>query len=259
MSNLPPQQPTPYGTPPVQNQPQQAKSNTMLIVIILGAVFGIMLVCGGVLVALLLPAVSTARAAAQRMSRSNNVKQVGLAIHNYHSAYKQLPFTIVTNTNGEEIGGWRLGVSPFAEGQRQWETYIQNNQSRDIIASDPPMAFQAMNAAPGETSIFALVGPNSAFPSTPNTKVQFRNILDGLSNTAIAIELPNRTTNWTSNDNMTADQAYQALQQLQGGEVGHLLMGDGAVIAVQPDIDRQLFDALVTRDGGEEISAQFGM
>lgn len=122
MSNLPPQQPTPYGTPPVQNEPQQAKSNTMLIVIILGAIFGIMLVCGGVLVALLVPAVGAARTAAQRMSRQNNVKQVGLAIHNYHSAYKQLPFTIVTNTNGEEIGGWRLGVSPFAEGQPQWET-----------------------------------------------------------------------------------------------------------------------------------------
>ncbi len=261
MSNQPPQQPgqfpqSPYAAAP-QGQPQsKGGSGTTTVLIILGVLAVVMFMCGGVLLALLLPAVGAARTAAQRMSRSNNLKQVGLGIHNYHSAYKQLPFTVVTNTDGEELAGWRIGISPFVEGQRQWQTIIEDYTpaSRDLVRDDAPGAFQVINGAPGETGIFAIVGPNTAFPPTPNTAVKFRDILDGLANTVFAVELPNRTTNWTTNENLTPDEAYNAIQQLEPPEVAHFLMGDGAVIAVTPNLDRALFDALTTRDGKEQIN-----
>jgi prepilin-type N-terminal cleavage/methylation domain-containing protein len=70
----------------------------------------------GILVALLLPAIQAAREAARRTECSNHVKQIGLAIQNYHDTYGIMPPSYVNN--GPDIKwGWGLLILPFMENQ----------------------------------------------------------------------------------------------------------------------------------------------
>src|SRR5512144_504946 len=73
----------------------------------------------GVLVALLLPAVQQAREAARRMSCTNNLKQIGVALHNHHDVKLTFPpGGMQTGANGTPCySTWTIEILPFMEQQ----------------------------------------------------------------------------------------------------------------------------------------------
>ncbi|MGI9474549.1 MAG: DUF1559 domain-containing protein [Rubripirellula sp.] len=118
----------------------------------------------GVLVGLLLPAVQAAREAARRMSCSNNFKQIGLAIHNYHSAFKQLPthmggtssdrntspseeFLPPTGHNLFQLSAL-VSLTPFMEQQAIWNQI--SNPYQSVVNGTVVGTFQAMGPRPSK-------------------------------------------------------------------------------------------------------------
>ena len=76
----------------------------------------------GILVALLLPAVQAAREAARRMSCGNNLKQIGVALHNYHDTHKSFPCGFVYRGGAGKCNyGWNVAIMPFMELQTAYE------------------------------------------------------------------------------------------------------------------------------------------
>ena len=82
----------------------------------------------GILIALLLPAVQAAREAARRMTCSNNLKQLGLAFHNYHDVHNGLPTNMMGRVNSalyrEGQDSVFLALFPFMEMTARYDSYV---------------------------------------------------------------------------------------------------------------------------------------
>jgi prepilin-type N-terminal cleavage/methylation domain-containing protein len=130
----------------------------------------------GVLVALLLPAVQAAREAARRMQCSNHLKQIGLALQNYHDTFQSLPYGararyVNTNNNtpnGQTFGpSWYVGILPFAE-QKPLSDLIESG-----LVSIPTGIVDTITQLPGRAPFHAnnqkiawMLCPSSPLPQT---------------------------------------------------------------------------------------------
>lgn len=83
----------------------------------------------GILIALLLPAVQAAREAARRMQCTNSIKQLSLAMHNYHAAVGSFPYA----TNGRYSGPWYRALLPYIEQEAMAAKY-----KTDVIYYNEP-------------------------------------------------------------------------------------------------------------------------
>jgi prepilin-type N-terminal cleavage/methylation domain-containing protein/prepilin-type processing-associated H-X9-DG protein len=108
-----------------------------------------------VLIGLLLPAVQKVRAAAARTQCSNNLKQIGLACHNYHDANQGFP------TQGNSTALWVVQVSPFLEQDAFYQQWLAT-----LTTSNPSLAQrQGGTSSLQATVIKTLICPADALPT----------------------------------------------------------------------------------------------
>src|SRR6476620_7242903 len=127
----------------------------------------------GVLVALLLPAVQAAREAARRMQCSNHLKQIGLALQNYHDHYHSLPPAYVADADGKPMHSWRVLILPYLEQKALYDKYNFNepwNGPNNSKLHNEVVRVFCCPSRPGrqtntETSYVVVTGPGTAWPA----------------------------------------------------------------------------------------------
>ncbi len=128
----------------------------------------------GILVGLLLPAVQAAREAARRMSCGNNMKQLGLAIHNYESTYKRAPvggfFPDPAATFSFRRTSGHIAFLPYMEQSALYDRIVGDYQQRTATQlSNGAMSPWDTGYAPFRTRIPTLQCPSDNYrPDNPN-------------------------------------------------------------------------------------------
>lgn len=152
-----------------------------------------------VAVALLLPAVQASREAARRMQSSNNLKQILLAMHNYHSVHRGFPPAYNVDKEGKPLLSWRVHILPFIEEEALYRQFHldepwDSEHNRKLIEKMPKTLRSPKSvAAPGMTNYLGIASPGGVFdrPTINAGRTQglsMASITDGTSNTLAVVE-----------------------------------------------------------------------
>jgi hypothetical protein len=215
----------------------------------------------GILIALLLPAVQSARSAAQRNQSANNMKQIMIAFHNYHDTRKTFPAHANYSPDGKPLLSWRVHILPFLEegaihGQFKLDEPWDSPHNRALI-EQMPQVYQNPNLPlePGKTNYLAAVGEACIIDGTEKGR-GIREITDGTSMTIMLVEAaPDQAAEWTKPDDWEYD-GNNPKAGLGGFRPGGWQAGfaDASVQMISDMIPPEQLKAMFTRNGGEVIN-----
>ncbi|HUR54064.1 MAG TPA: sigma-70 family RNA polymerase sigma factor, partial [Gemmataceae bacterium] len=201
------------------------------------------------------PAVAGANAA-QRMQSVNNLKQIMLAVHNYHDVHQALPRD-VTDNGGKPLLSWRVLLLPYLEQDALYRQFKLSepwdSANNKALLARMPAIFRTPADAKGLTKTYyqGFAGPGTVFE--PGEKVTFAGITDGTSNTVGVIEA-GPSVEWTRPGGIAYDPK-KPFPKLVGPYSNVRVVGvmDGSVVGFKPDVKADLFRRLVERADGNPV------
>jgi prepilin-type processing-associated H-X9-DG protein len=215
----------------------------------------------GILAGLMLPAVQSAREAARRAQCTNNLKQIMLAMHNYHAANNKFPGDIV-DKDGKPLLSWRVAILPYLEQADLYNRFKLDEpwdgpNNKELI-KEMPVLFQCPDRVRVEqftTTYRGFVGNQAVFET--GQSIGMESITDGTSNT-IAVSEAKNAVPWSKPDDLPYDgpAAKPSLYGAGSPHPGGFNVGfcDGSVRFIKNSISEIVFRALISRNGGEVIA-----
>ncbi|MEO2015352.1 MAG: DUF1559 domain-containing protein [Fuerstiella sp.] len=234
-----------------------------------------------ILVALLLPAVQQARMAARRASSKNNMKQLGLAMHNYHDVYGHLPIGTQPDTNLKPDQRLSLfySILPFLD---QAPLYNRMRPSDKAAWDDEQLrgltsvVIQTLHnpnlptELPHATHYVGMAGIGEDAPELParheragifgyDRKTRFRDVLDGTSNTIMMTETNDADIPWAAGGrtlkSLTQEPYINGLDGIGSPTPDgcNVLMADGSVRFISEDIDPETMRRLAAMADGRPV------
>jgi prepilin-type processing-associated H-X9-DG protein len=211
-------------------------------------------------VPLLVAALQKQREAALRIQGQNNLKQIALAMHNYHDVHGRFPPQAVFNKDGKPLLSWRVLLLPYIEQDDLYKQFKldepwDSDHNKKLLDKLPPVY-----AAPGakdtnKTHYQGFYGKGAFFEGKNGIRIP--DITDGTSNTLMVAEAANAVP-WSKPE----DMAYDPAKPLP--KVGGLFEGgfnaafcDGSVRFLSAAIKPATLHLLIQRNDGTPLPPDF--
>ena len=242
----------------------------------------VVVIVGLLLLPCLMP-LTAERGAARATQCRNNLREFGLALHNYHDEYGSFPPAFVVADDGMRVHSWRTLVLPYLDEGPLYKEYNfdegwdgPNNSalgSGDEIYAGCCPSDRSIDNQRRLTNYVAVVGEETAW--RPDGVRRIEDFKDGTSNTILLVEVTPASVNWFEPrdldfDNMSfrindpdrpslsshhvikADWSWEEEKRYV-----HVLMADGSSRRLPASTPPEVVRALLTIDGGENVEVEW--
>ena len=216
----------------------------------------------------------------------NGLKQIGLALHNYHDTFGCFPPAYTLDDNGRRMHSWRVLILPYIDEKDVYDQYCLDepwdgpNNSRLATAllnpsytADSPFSCPEEDAASLCTSYVAVVGPGCIWQGSDS--IRFEDIAEGTSNTLIVVEVHNSGIHWMEPRDLELEDLAFGVNHYSGRGISSLhprtsgidrpppggaviLMADGSASFLGNDTSPEVLNALARIGDGKQIACPRG-
>ena len=245
--------------------PRKSPAGPIVLIVVLVLFLLLAFACVGFFVAIPVAARPQAREAARRMQCNNNLKQIGLAMHNYHDVHGCFPPAYIPDENGRPMHSWRVLLLPYLEQKPLYDQYNfdepWDSPQNLALANTLLYVYQCPSdtlVGPSETSYLMIVGPGTVSDGPTATKIS--ELTDGTSNTILVVEAAGCGINWLDPRDLDAEAlSYLINDPVDGGiqsehpDGANVLFCDGSVMLVDAAVDPEQIRGMSTISGGEVV------
>jgi prepilin-type processing-associated H-X9-DG protein len=205
------------------------------------------------------------RQAYRRTQCKNNLKQIGLALHNYHDKFGRLPPAYIADENGRPMHSWRVLLLPYLEQTPLYEKYRfdepwdgpHNRKLADtILAVYNCPSDEHGGTGTTMTNYVAIVGTGTMWPENGTTDL--RKVSDGTSMTLLVVEVANSGIHWMEPRDLHVLQMAPTINAKSGQGISsrhiggaQVLFADGHVRFITDSLSGADLRALLTAHAGD--------
>ncbi|MBN1911150.1 MAG: DUF1559 domain-containing protein, partial [Pirellulales bacterium] len=191
------------------------------------------------------------------------LRNIALALHNYHNEYGSFPPAYVADENGKPMHSWRVLLlermgRPDLQDEYRFDEPWDSPHNNKLAAECVPYGFHSWTSPEGMTGFVAVTGPGTAWSGTRGTRLD--EITDGPERTLLLVQIDGSTIPWNAPIDLTLDEILAGDTShgvpvagdfsSTGGPAGNVLTADGTVHYMAQPSARTIRD-LATLAGGE--------